>query len=142
MVGVGGSREIRFVAGVACRRRGIVIVVRMALRTSDRCVSAGQRIVRVQGVIEFGIEPIGCRMACAAVMGQTKLHMRRIIAVHKIGCVARVAVGWRSRKYVVDVARRAGQSGVRSGQRVASGLQMVKLCVEPTVHRVATLTRR
>lgn len=142
MVGVGRSREIRFMAGVARRRRGIVVVVRMALRTSNRGVSTCQWIVRVQSVIEFCVEPISRRMARSAVMGQTELHMRRIIAVHKIACVARIAVGWRSRKNVVDVARRAGQSGVRSGQRVASGLQMVKLCVEPTVHCVATLTRR
>ena len=88
-------------------------------------------------MVELRIEPIDRRVAGGAIVRQAKLHVRGIVGACEIGCVARVAGRRRSLEYIVDVACRALQRGVRPGQWVAGDLQMVKLGVEPRVHCVA-----
>lgn len=78
-------------------------------------------------------------MAVAALVWQTDLHVRRIVAVHKVSGVATIAGSWCSREDIVDVAGRTGERGVRSGQGVAGIFQMVKRGVEPGVDGVAVL---
>lgn len=93
-------------------------------------------IVRVEGVIELGIEPVGCGVACAAVMRQTQLCVRRVICSLEISGVTCVAVCRGSREDIVDVARGAGQGCVHSGEGEAGDFEVVEPGVEPTVHGV------
>jgi hypothetical protein len=64
--------------------------------------------------------------------------MRRIVAVCKVGRVARKTVRRRSFEHVVDMAGGAGQCRVHPGQCVSGVLQVIEFRIEPTVHRVAT----
>ena len=65
--------------------------------------------------------------------------MRRIITVVKVRGMARIAGGGSSLKDIVGVTCDASQRRVRAGERVPGVLQMVKLGIEPTVHRMAAL---
>jgi len=109
----------------------------VALDAGERGMHPGQRIVRIQRVVEFRIEPIDRRVAGSAIMRQTQLHVGRVIGADEVRRVAGVAIRRRSLVHVVDVARCAWQSYVRSGERIARKFQMVKLRVEPGVHCVA-----
>ena len=55
---IGGAVEVCLVTREACRWGVAVIVVGMALSARHGGVLSGQRIVRVQSVIELGIRPI------------------------------------------------------------------------------------
>lgn len=134
-----GPLEVCLVAGVAGGGSVVVVVVGVALRAGHGGVLARQRIMRVEGVIELGIGPIDRGVAGRAVARQPELHVRRIIAVLVVGRVARVALRRRSLVHIIDVARDAWQRSVRSRKCVARIFQVVKLGVEPTVHRVAGL---
>ena len=139
VIGARGSIEIRLMTGVAPSWRRGVVVVCMALHASECGVRTGQGIVREKCVVELCIEPIDRRVAGGAIVRQAKLHMRGIVGVCEIRCVTRVAGRRRPFEYVVDMACRARQRGVRSGQCVAGDLQVVKFGVEPRVHGVAGL---
>ena len=139
VIGGRGPSEVRLVASVASCGRRHVVVVGVALSARYGCVHAGERIVRVEGVIECGVKPVGCRVADAAVVGQAELHMGRVVGAKKVGGVARIAICRRSGEYIIDVACGARQRGVYSGQRVAGIFQVVELGTEPTVHAVAAL---
>ena len=78
----------------------------MALRTGNRCMHPGQRIVRIGRMIELGIVPGCCRMADGAIVWQAKLHVRRIGGLLEVDGVsmATVAVHRSSSESVVDVA--------------------------------------
>jgi len=78
----------------------------MALRAGDRRMSAGQRIVRIGRMIELGIVPCRCRMAEGAIVGQAKLHVRRIGGLLEVDgvSVATVAIHRSSSEGVIDVA--------------------------------------
>lgn len=78
-------------------------------------------------------------MAGAAIVRQAKLHMRRIVAVYKVICMAGVTGRRSPFEYIVDVTCCARQRRVSPSQCVAGLFQMVKLGVEPGVHRVAAL---
>ena len=58
MIGIRRAVKVRLVAGVAVCRSGLIIVVRVALRTCHGGVLSGQWIVSVQGVIKFGVQPV------------------------------------------------------------------------------------
>ncbi len=113
----------------------------MALRAGNIRVAARQRVMGIQQVIECGIGPVGGRVARGAVTRQTELHVRRIIAVEVVGGVAGVALSGRAREDIIDVARGAGQGGVRTRKSVARVFQVVKLGVEPAVHAMTALAR-
>jgi len=98
-----------------------------------------ERVVGVESVVEFGVEPVGGGVANSAVAREAELDMRRIVAVEKVRGMAAIATCRRSLEHVVDVACSAGESGVRPGQRVAGVFQVVEFGVEPTVHGVAGL---
>lgn len=100
-----------------------------------------ERIVCIDRVIELGVEPVGRRVTCSAIVGQAELHMRRVSARSVVAGVTGIAGRRSPCKYIVGMARRAGQCCVRSGQRVASNLQMVKLRIEPCVHAVTGFAR-
>jgi hypothetical protein len=100
-----------------------------------------QRVMSIQSVVKCRVQPVRGRVACSAIVRQAQLHMRRILAVCEIGSVARVAGCRSSFEYVVEMACRARQGCVRPRQRVPRILQVIKLRVEPRIHRVAAFTR-
>jgi len=109
----------------------------MALCTRNRGVHACQRIVCIRRVIKRCVEPVGCRVACGAVLRQAKLNVRRIIRPGEVRAVAPIAACRCSFVDIVDMTCDAGESRVRSGQRVSGVLEVVELRAEPTVHGVA-----
>ena len=86
----------------------------MARRARHIRVATRERIVCVCQVIEFRVCPIGGRVADRAVARETKLYVRRVIAVDVVGSMARVALSRGALEHVVDVACSAGQRGVRT----------------------------
>lgn len=140
--GICGAIEVGRMTGEASRRRRSVVIVDMALRASHGCMRTRKRIVRIEGVVELSVEPVGRRVTVAALVRQAYLHVRRIVGVRKVGGMAPVAGGRCSLEDIVDVARRTVERGVRPGQRVAGIFQMVKFGIEPDVHGVAAIARR
>lgn len=139
VIGIGRPGEVRLVAGIAGRRRIHVVVVGVALNTGQRGMHTRQRVVCIERVIKLGIEPIRRAMAGTAVVRQVQLHVRRIVGIHKIGRVARIAGRRCSSEDIVDVTSRARQCGVSPGQRIAREFQVIELCIEPGIHRVTRL---
>lgn len=137
--GVRSSVELRLVASEAVGGRRIVVVVGVALRAGHGCMLAGQRIVRIDGMIEFCIRPIGCRVADSAVPRQAHLGVRRVVAVDEVIGVARIALRRCSLKDIIAVAGGAFKRRVCARQGISRIFQVVKLGIEPTVHRVAAL---
>lgn len=134
-----GPVEVRLVAGNAGRRRVVVVVAGVALCAGHGGVLAGERVMRVERVIEFCIRPIGRRMAGRAVARQAELHVRRIVGGIEIRIVARVARRRSILEDVIQVAGGTGEGSMHAGQRIAGVFQVVKFGVEPAVHGVATL---
>ena len=58
VVGIGGPGEVRLMARVTGGWRRRVVVVGVALRAGDGCMRAGERVIRVESVVELGIEPV------------------------------------------------------------------------------------
>lgn len=138
---VRGSVEVGLMAGNASGRRVAVVVVGMALRTGHGGVFAGQRVMRVDRVIELGIQPICGGVTDRAVARQAELHVRRIVAVVEVRTVAGVARCQGVLEDVIEVAGGTGEGGMRAGQRIAGVFQVIKLGVEPAVHTVAAFAR-
>lgn len=55
MVRVCRSLVISLMAGITCRWGRVVIIVCVALRAGDICVSASQRIISINGMIKLGV---------------------------------------------------------------------------------------
>ena len=102
----------------------------------------GKWVMRVKRVIKLRVQPIRGRVAASAFVWDAQLHMRWILAVCEIACVTCIARRGRSLEHVVGMAGRAWKRSVGSGQCVSGDLQVIKLRVEPGIHRVATFTRR
>lgn len=141
MIGIGCPGKVRLVAGVAGGRCRRVAIVRVTLRAGHGGVRTRQRIVRVERVIELGIEPVGRRVAICASVRQAELHVRRIVAACKVGRVARKAVRRRANEYIIAMTRSAWQCGMHPGERVAGIFQMIELRAEPGIHGVTALAR-
>lgn len=122
MVGISGPREVGLVAGVASRGSVDIVIVGVALHAGKRGMPSGQRVVRIQGVIEFRIQPVDCRVTRGAIVRQTQLHVRWVLTADKIRRVAGVAIRRRPLVHVVNVARGTRESYVRTGERIASEL--------------------
>lgn len=111
----------------------------MALTAGNVCVHAREWPICVNSMIEFRIQPIGCSVTRRTIVREIKLHVWWILAVVKVGCMARITSGWSALEDVVDVTGRAWQRGVCSGEGKACYAQVIELCVEPRVHGVAGL---
>ena len=134
-------RKVCLVAGVAIGRRRGIAVVSVALRARHRCMLARQRPVRIQGMIEYRVIPIGGVMARSAIVRQAKLHVWRVVAVGEVRRVARITLRRSPCKHVIDMACRALQRRVRARKRVTRVLQVVELGAHKVVQRVARLAR-
>lgn len=60
----------------------------MALRAGDRSVLPGQRVVRVESMIELCCRPVYCRVARAAVPREAQLHVGRVRGLVEVAAVA------------------------------------------------------
>lgn len=115
MLGIRGTREIRLVTRVAGRRSGSVVVIRMALRALQCCVHSGQRIVRIQGVIEIHARPCGGVMTGVAGGREGDGRVVWIGGVLEVGLVTTKAVRWQCAVVVVGMALRAGNCCMGTG---------------------------
>jgi hypothetical protein len=82
-VGENSFVELRLVASEAIGGRRIVVIVGVRLRAAYGGMLAGQRIVRIDGVIEFCIRPTGCRVTDSAVRGKPILAPRGLLVLMK-----------------------------------------------------------
>jgi hypothetical protein len=99
-----------------------------------------QRIVRIGRVIKLRVQPVRRRVAGPAIVRQAQLQVGRILAVCEFIRVAGVASGWRSFEDVVEMACRTRQRGVSSRQSITGHFEVIKLRIEPRIHRVAAFT--
>jgi hypothetical protein len=106
----------------------------MALFARKRRMLSGQRVMRIECVIKLPVQPVRRRVAA-------QLHVRRILAVCEFTRVAGVASGRRSLEDVVEMACRTRQRGVSARQSITGHLEVIKLRIEPRIHRVAAFTR-
>lgn len=142
VIGAARSSEIRLMAGVAGRGRIHIVVVGVTLGACQGRMSTGQRIVGELCVVKARIEPIGRRVAGCAIVGQTQLYVRRIIAGGEIGLMTGEAITGRASKYVIDMTRCARKRCVRPGKRITGIFQVIEFGIKPGVHGVAGLTCR
>lgn len=122
--------EISLVAAIAICRQGCVVVIRMTLRTWHGDVRARQRKLRC-AVIEGGRAPRGSCMALRAISGEPCGHVVRISSSREIRLVAGVTGCGRRYVVVVHMALRAGERGMRAGQRVMRINCVIELRIEP-----------
>ena len=141
VVRIRSGGEVALVTCVAISRRRRVVIVRVALRARNRRVLTRQRVMRVQGVVKQRVVPVGCVVARTAIVWQSKRHVGRIVAVGEIRRVAGIALGRSSGEDIIDVACRALQRRVRTGQRITGVLQMVELRAHKVIHAVAGFAR-
>ena len=117
MIRIRGSGKVRLVARVASRRCRGVVVVGMALNTGQRSMQSGQRVIRIDRVIEIDIGPVRRRMACVASRREPGTHMVGICGSLPVRLMASVTARGQRRVVVVRVALRAGDRGMRPRQR-------------------------
>lgn len=139
MIRICGPGKVCLVAAVAGGGRVDVVVVYVALQARDCGVGACERVVGIERMVEFRIEPVNGRVACRAIVRKTKLHMRRIVCAGEIVGVAGVTGSRRTLEDIVGVACGAGQRRMCSGQRIAGECKVIELCVEPGVDCMASL---
>jgi len=139
MFGIRGPVIVGLMARVARGRRAYVDIIDVALCAGERGMHPCERVVRVDSVIERGIQPIRCGVAGAAIVREGKLHMAWITGGDVLRTVASVAGGGSPLVDIVDMASGASERGVHSRQSEAGVPQMVERCSEPTVHGVAGL---
>ena len=116
VIGIRSASEVRLVARVAvcrCTREHVVDVARSA---GHRYVGSCEREGRLV-VIKYRSGPRGRRMAYLATGGESGGDVIGIRGAGVVGLVTGVAVCWRTRENIVDVARRAGHGCVGAGER-------------------------
>jgi len=94
---------------------------------------AGQRIVRIDGMIEFCIRPIGCRVTDSAVRGKTHPGAARVVGFNEVIGVARIALRRCSLENIIAVAGGASNRRVRARQCVSRISEVVELGIEPAI---------
>jgi len=133
---------VSLMAAVADRgKRSGVVIVHVALQARHGRVEASQWVMPVQGVVEQRVGPGGRVMARSAIVRQSQLHVRWIVAVDEVRRMARIALRRSSCEHIVDMASRALQGCVRTGERVTCELHVVKPCAHKVVHGVAGFAR-
>jgi len=142
VLGIGGGLEGRQVARDALRGQAHEHAAGMALRALRAHVRAGERKLGHGVVIKLCTHPGDGAVAGGTFLRKTGGAMRRVLGTVKVLQMATHASGTSTGENVVGVASRAFQLGVRSSQRKARELEMVKLRAEPAVHRMALLAVR
>lgn len=139
MIRIRGAIPVLLMASVTGSRQRCVVVVDVALHTGNACVSSCQWEYR--GVIECCRRPARGGVALCAIGWETGRDVVWICRTCEIGLVAGIAICGRALVHVVDVAVSTQESGMHSGQRIPRELQVIKLRVEPRVHRMAAFAR-
>jgi len=117
---VGGSGEVRLMAGIAGCGQVVVVVVGVALRACHGRVSTGQGPVGIQRVVEGNPRGPRCwsrAVAGVARCGERRSHVTGVIGAREVGLVAAVAGSRHGCVVVVGVACGAGQRGMCADQR-------------------------
>lgn len=114
--------EVRLVARIAGSRSRRVVVVRVALRTGNSCVSAGQRIVGIGCVVEVDVCPIGSVMAGLASSRKSGGDVIRVGCTFPICLVAAIARCRQGRVVVIRMALRTWNRSMGSRQREYRGV--------------------
>jgi len=115
--------EIILVARDASRGGRNVVVLEVTLGAGHVGMTACQGIVRVDGVVKFGVAPVHRRVAYPAIARQGELHVVGVFAVDEVRLVARIALRRRALEDIVEMAGDAGQRGVSPGERIAGVLR-------------------
>jgi len=115
MIGVCGSVEVRLVARVTSGWSVGVVIVGVALRAGERGVSASQRVVGIESVIEVHVRPVSRCVAGFACSGEPSGSMTWVGRAVPIGLVTAEAVCGERRVVVVGVALHASHRGVGPG---------------------------
>lgn len=129
VIGIRRPGVVGPVARVAISRNGGVVSTDVAIRASDRGVSAGQRECRF-AVIESCWLPGGGVVTNLAGLRKAGLYVVRVCGSVEIFQVTGRARSTQSRKLTVNVATCALHSHVRSRQREGS-LRMIEHCTRP-----------
>lgn len=141
------SRDVIWILGVvvvaqvargAGRAQPRVLPVHVTTCTDLVQVRAGKWKLRL-GMIEFCSGPGRSRMTHRAICRKTRGDVIRVRRLVEVIYVARSAIGWRAIETTVDVALRALQRRVCSGQDKAREGPMIKLRASPGHRRVALL---
>lgn len=114
-----GPGEIRLMAAVAVGRQRRVVVIRVALRTSQCGMRSQQREYR--RMIESRRSPVSGRVTQGAIGREAARHVRRIRSSRKIRLMAAIACRWQRCVVVIRVATRASDSGMCARQRERRG---------------------
>ncbi len=135
VIGIGGGAVFRFVAGIAVRRNGGVVVVDVAVGAGDCDVLTRQGKSRL-AVVKRGWLPGRGGVAQLALLRESR---RDVVRVCRGLVILQMAGGASHAGQVViavDVARRAGDADMRAGQREARR-RVVELGTCPGSRRVA-----
>ena len=116
MIGIGGALVILGVAGIAIGGSARELAVDMAERTIHADMRAGQR-ERSLRMVEIRPGPAGGVVTGGTIRGKTGLNVIGIGGALKILGMATVTIGGSARKFVVNVAKRAGHADMSAGQR-------------------------
>lgn len=112
----------------------------MARDTTERHVCPGQWELRLR-MVEFCSRPTRGRVANRTVGRETCRCMSRIRGLVPVIDVARITIGRRAGKFVIHVARRAGQADMHAGQREFGCRIVVPGRTQPRRRGVAVLAR-
>ncbi len=130
---------IRFVAGIAIRRNGRVVVVRVAQRARYSGVRACQR--KDRRVAECRRLPRRGSVAKCASGRESRSHVVGIRGSGEVFRMARIAIRGGSREHIIDVARCAENAHVCASQRKGC-VVVIEQGASPRCCVVALLTGR
>lgn len=114
VIGIRGAVVVGLVTAVARRGRGVVVVIRVALRAGQRGVHTCKRIVGVHRMVKGHAGPVGSRMAGLTCGGETSRCVIRVGCPIPIGLMASVAGCGQRCVVVVHMALRTGNGRMRS----------------------------
>jgi len=118
----------------AGRRRNVVVVIHVTLRTLQGSVCSGQREVCERRMVEGSGAPCNVGVAYAAIMREASLYMVRIRRAGKVFLMASVAIGRRPLITSAGVTCRTVERGMNAQQCIAGVLQVVELRSQPGIH--------
>ena len=138
VVRIGCAVVVLGVARGTIRAGQIKVSVEVALRTLKRGVCARQRKSH-QAVVKSRRLPRVGRVATLTSLRKVQSHMVGVGCLAEIRQVTSRAIRGRALEFSADVACRALECGVHSGQGKPGVLQVVKVHSKPVVHAVALL---
>jgi len=127
-------------AGSTIARRPRETAIKVALIARHVHVRSRQRKCGERVVIESRGSPIRRVMADCAVLWKASLNVVRVLRSCEIFQMATRAGRTRDIEIPIQMTSRAIQRGVHAGQHKAREFGVIKICPQPTVHGVTSLT--